>query len=70
MVDVVVTRPELYKCFGPEMIHALVILVVEQLNMVRSFHELQQITIQQVETALQLKFDELTANLNPELPPS
>lgn len=56
-------RPELYGHFGPELIHALVILVVEQLNTVRSFHELQSITMQQVEAALQTKFDELTAAL-------
>lgn len=57
-------RPELYLHFGPEMIHAIVILLVEQLNVLRSAAGLPDITKAKVETALKTKFDELTNELN------
>lgn len=59
-------RPQLYNHFGPEMIHAIVILIVEQLNVLRSAAGLPDITKAQVETALKTKFDELTDELNGE----
>lgn len=59
-------RPQLYKHFGPELIQAMIAFMVEQLNLVRSFHELQQLTEPQVEATIQNKFNELTADL--ELP--
>ena len=59
-------RPELYLHFGPEMVHAIVILIVEQLNVLRNKAGLPDITKAQVETALKAKFDELTDELNGE----
>lgn len=59
-------RPQLYNHFGPEMIHAIVILIVEQLNVLRNKAGLPDITKAQVETALKVKFDELTDELNVE----
>lgn len=58
------TRPAPYEHFGPEMIHAVVILIVEQLNVLRAKAGLPNITKAQVETALKTKFDELTADLD------
>jgi hypothetical protein len=52
--------------FGPEMIHAIIILIVEQLNVLRNKAGLPDITKAQVETALKAKFDELTDELNGE----
>ena len=56
-------RPKLYLHFGPEMLHAIVILLVEQLNILRNKTGLPDITKAQVETALKAKFDELTKDL-------
>jgi len=57
-------RPQVYEHFGPEMIHAMVILIVEQFNVMRVKAGLPEITKVQVETALKTKFDELTAELD------
>ncbi len=57
-------RPQIYEHFGPEMIHAIVILIVEQFNVLNVKAGLPQITKDQVETALKTKFDELTVELH------
>jgi len=57
-------RPQTYEHFGPEMIHAIVILIVEQFNVLRDKGGMSKITKGQVETALKTKFDELTADLD------
>ncbi|OGN96286.1 MAG: hypothetical protein A2Y89_02680 [Chloroflexi bacterium RBG_13_51_18] len=57
-------RPQVYEHFGPEMIHAIVILIVEQLNVLRAKAGMPVITKEQVETALKTRFDELTADID------
>lgn len=57
-------RPQIYEHFGPEMIHAIVILIVEQFNVLRVKAGMPEITKRQVESALKTKFDELTADLD------
>ena len=56
-------RPQFYEHFGPEMIHAIVILIVEQFNVLRVKAGMPEITKDQVETALKTEFDRLTAEL-------
>lgn len=58
------TRPQIYEHFGPEMIHAIVLLIVEQFNALQTKAGLPKITKAQVETALKTKFDELTTELH------
>ena len=57
-------RPQIYEHFGPEMIHAMVILIVEQFNVLRVKAGMPEITKTQVENQLKTKFDELTADLD------
>lgn len=45
------------------MIHAIVILIVEQFNVLRVKAGMPEITKDQVETALKTEFDRLTAEL-------
>jgi len=53
-------RPQLYDHFGPELLHAIVVLLVEQLNVLRKKAGLKSINTEQVQTTLKTKFDELT----------
>lgn len=56
-------RPQVYEHFGPEMIHAIVILIVEQFNVLRVKAGMPQITKDQVQAALKAEFDRLTTEL-------
>ena len=57
-------RPQVYEHFGPEMIHAIVILIIEQFNALRAKAGMPVITKAQVEKQVKDKFDELTADLD------
>lgn len=56
-------RQQVYEHFGPEMIHAMVILIVEQINILRVKAGLPEITKDQVQAKLKTEFDRLTMEL-------
>lgn len=61
-----VTRKQLYGAFGPVFVEAVMDLILEQINTLRSQHGLSQFTKQQLANALKTKLDALDPNWDAE----
>lgn len=49
------TREEIYKCFGPKLIEAIVLVIKDEINLLRVEHGLPERTNQQIIGALENK---------------
>lgn len=57
--EVEMTRNELYQCFGPLLIEAIVLTMKDELNLVRAELELPERTDEQILDAVSVKLESL-----------
>jgi len=55
-----ITREELYKSFGPVLLEAIVLIIKEDINLLRVEHGLPERTNEQIMNAIKLKLDALS----------
>lgn len=53
------TREELYRCFGPKLLEAIVLIIKDEINLLRAEHELPERTNQQIINIVSNKLQQL-----------